>query len=342
MKKYMKFLKMWIKKSITLYALGRFIKNINNKNFLNKIINIDRDPNVMRYIHYGNKNKDKIIYYINIDQPKAGFFAFFSYVLYGLYEAERFKFIPVVRYGDCIYKESISINGTDNPFEYYFKPVSNVSVEEIYQSDRVIPFEWAHRFRDFIDFYKSTESDLERLSKVCAKYIFLNDITEKYIEDSIKKLFINCKSNKILGIHIRGTDFALNWNNHPNMISGKEYIHVIDKILEKNDFDYLFLATDDENRLNELKDIYKDKLIYYTDVNRGTKNINIAFEKNNRKNNHYLNGLEVLRDAYTLASCSGLLAGISSVSMSARIIKYSRNEKYKYLKILNKGLYKCE
>lgn len=339
MKFFINSLKKYLKKYLKIYSLCRVIKNINNNNFLKQVINIDRDPNTMKFIHYGDKNKDKIIYYINIDQPKAGFFAFFSYVLYGLYEADRFGFIPVVRYGECVYRENNLINKTNNPFEYYFKPVSNISIDEVYQSDRVVPFEWPHRFRDFVHFYKSTEDDLKRLSKVCGKYIFLNDNTKKYIEDSIKQLFINCKSNKILGIHIRGTDFALHWENHPNIVSGNDYIDAIDKVLKQYDFDYIFLATDDKNRLEKIKNVYKDKLIYYSEVNRAAGKINVSFEKNNRKNNHYLNGLEVLRDTYTLAYCTGLIAGISSVSMCARIIKYSKNETYRYLNILDNGIY---
>ena len=49
-------------------------------------------------------------------------------------------------------------------------------------------------------------------------------------------------------------------------------------------------------------------------------------------------GYEVLRDMYTLASCDGLVAGLSQVSYAARICKRSRNEKYDIEMILNKGI----
>ena len=58
----------------------------------------------------------------------------------------------------------------------------------------------------------------------------------------------------------------------------------------------------------------------------------------NKEYSKYRKGLEVLRDVYTLASCGGLVAGLSHVSILARIVKYSFDKKYSYQNILSNGI----
>lgn len=339
--KIKKYIKIFLKRKTRIVFIKRMIENINNEDFMKKVINLERNPNILEYIHYGNKNKNKVIYYIDIKAKNSiGFFAFYYDTLLGLLEAERWNFVPVVRYsGNCVYKEDEMINGTDNPFEYYFKPVSKVSIEEVYESDRVINFKWIYVEKYLIS-YKVNDDFIKKLSKLAKKYIVLNDITEKYIYSCINKIFFNKEREKILGVHIRGTDFALHWEQHPNIVELDDFIKEIDKAMENDKFEYIFLATDDKNRLDVMKKRYGHKLIYYKDVNRGSGIKSSALEKNNRDSNKYLNGLEVLKDAYTLVECGGLIAGLSNVSIGARIIKYSQDKKYNYLRILNKGIYR--
>ena len=48
-------------------------------------------------------------------------------------------------------------------------------------------------------------------------------------------------------------------------------------------------------------------------------------------------GYEVLRDAYTLASCNSMLCGLSNVSYVTRIIKQSTENNYEKIVVLDKG-----
>lgn len=118
----------------------------------------------------------------------------------------------------------------------------------------------------------------------------------------------------------------------------KDYEYLIDEAIKKYNFTKIFLATDDNNILNEFKEKYKERLLYYKDVNRTDGTKSIVFENNQRENNNYLNGLEVLRDMYTLANCDGLIAGLSQVSFAARITKKSLNKEYNFLKIIDNGI----
>ena len=66
---------------------------------------------------------------------------------------------------------------------------------------------------------------------------------------------------------------------------------------------------------------------------------NIALRVLDRENTHYLDGLEALRDVYTLAECNGLIAGLSQISIAARIVRLAENGSFEYMKILDKGIY---
>jgi hypothetical protein len=59
-----------------------------------------------------------------------------------------------------------------------------------------------------------------------------------------------------------------------------------------------------------------------------------------RESHHYLLGREVLRDAWTLGSCQGLIAGLSQVSFGARIFKAATNTKYEDFVLLDNGMNK--
>ena len=99
---------------------------------------------------------------------------------------------------------------------------------------------------------------LEKLARVYRKYICLNEKTAEMVSLDMEYLCEGWKKKKILGVHIRGTDYALQWLNHPNMVTADEFLEAIDEALVKYDYEYeyIFLATDDENRLAVLKGRY--------------------------------------------------------------------------------------
>lgn len=88
-----------------------------------------------------------------------------------------------------------------------------------------------------------------------------------------------------------------------------------------------------------MKKAFGSKLLFYSDVKRTSEQQSVAFSDSRRKNHHFRLGLEVLRDAYTLAMCDGLIAGVSQVSICSEIVKKSKGEKYTYKKICDKGVY---
>ncbi len=98
------------------------------------------------------------------------------------------------------------------------------------------------------------------------------------------------------------------------------------------------MATDDAAAIKALQEEFGDKVCCYQDVFRSSGDVSVAFTGSDRKNHKYHLGLEVLRDMYTLACCDGLVAGVSNVSMCARIARKNMGKDYVYLKILDHGV----
>lgn len=146
------------------------------------------------------------------------------------------------------------------------------------------------------------------------------------------------RGGRVLGIHFRGTDFKRNYNGHPVNLTVEDYITEIDRIMEHKSYDTMFLATDDLEAIKKLINRYGQKLVYYSDVTRSEGDETVMKSDCVRENHHYLLGLEVLRDMLTLAECDGLVAGLSQVSMAARIQKKSYGKEYEELVIINKGM----
>ena len=343
-------IKTFLGKHPKLNYLQRVLRHRNDPVFVKNVMSIGHNPNAFRLQSNGEKNPDKNIFFIEVNGAMG---AMYRYMLYALWEAERLGFIPVIKFhNNCIYREEHPVDGTSNAFEYYFSQPAEITLSEMYESKRVFPFELPHLARIEYDLgnlnpdspvgYVVNEQYLVTLAEIARKYLHLNQKTKKFFEISFRKLFPQSESEKkILGVHVRGTDFALQWEGHPNMVTVEDFFSAIDEVLGiENGFDHIFLATDDNTRLAAFKERYGDRLSYYEDVHRG-EGVRLAIlDELDRENTHYLDGLEALRDMYTLAACDGLIAGLSQISISARIRRLADYGPFEYMKILDKGLYR--
>ena len=121
-----------------LYAKYRFArqswytKNSNFKKY--KFNHLD-----LEYRTYGNKNASKFFYVIK-RAPGAGFFSNLNFVIHNLLICDDLKMIPIIDMQNYqnFYNCKNKINNTLNSWNYYFKPVSKYSLEEVYSSKNVI------------------------------------------------------------------------------------------------------------------------------------------------------------------------------------------------------------
>ncbi len=76
----------------------------------------------------------------------------------------------------------------------------------------------------------------------------------------------------------------------------------------------------------------------YQDVIRSSGTDTVMHSSVERENHHYLLGMEVLRDMITLSKCGGFIAGLSQVSIAARIFRQSYGYSYTDEKVLDRGI----
>lgn len=283
------------------------------------------------------------IYYIKlVGGNKTGFFALLRSVLVYMCYADETGQLPYVEYeGDTLYLEDQPIRGTKNVYEYYF--VQDLNVKKI-----VIPWKINLRIAHIEEFeeieYKYNKSEfsyhvrdgyIDRMAEIYKKYIQLTADTERYIKQAIRK---KLNGRKTIGIHIRGTDFNKMFDNHPIPVNVEEYVSSINDVYEKYHYEQIFVATDDIRCLDLLRKQLNLPIVYYEDTARSDSDKSVAFSKNMRKNDRYLLGLEVLRDAYTLSYCDGFIGCLSQVDIFVQIFRKSRGRDFGYKKIINKGI----
>ena len=195
--------------------------------------------------HLGELNKDKIIYHIKAGDNTLGFFAMYRFMLESLYFADVCGMVPVVEYSsESPYAEKSMINGTLNPYEYYFCQPADITVEQAKSSANVANSIFAHNMMIQMVFngriglndntYGTTELYLKELARVQKKYIRLNTATSVYVNQGIDAVI---GKEKVLGVHVRGSDFKKNYHNHPIYISELDYIIEIEKIMEEEHWD---------------------------------------------------------------------------------------------------------
>lgn len=324
-----------LKFAIYCYKKGqdsRFVRTVKQLTDRNNLIYVES---------YGNKQVSDTVFFIDMEESHSGFFAEHNRLLALLYFADKYDMKPVVKYhaGYC-YAEKHPVNGTTNPFEYYFEQPAGISLEELRSYKRVFRSRKENSYEvnklcDDPNGYTRSEQYLNEMARITARYIRLNSIVKEKLDKEISDLL---GTGKVLAAHVRGTDFKQNFNGHPVSVGSDEYLETTVRTFNEGAYEKVFLATDDSEALEKYRRQFGDKLVFYKDVVRSSGNDTVMHSDMQRENHHYLLGYEVLRDMYTLAACDGLIAGLSQVSYAARIQKKSTGKEYDDLIILDKGI----
>ena len=310
------------------------------------VLDINHDPTTIKYENFGELNPDELIYLIYMDNFALGFFALFMAVMDGLYFADRFHMKPVVEYDDrCLYAEGHAINGGENAFEYYFEPVSDISVKDARQSRNVALYKQCHRnvngeitvLGNYLANSGHAEEYLGKRAELFAKYIRLKPEVRNYIEQNLDEIL---GDKKCIGVHVRGTDFRNEYINHAKVVTLNQYLNAVSQAIKKHGFERIFLATDEESTVEKFRERFGDRVVCYDDIFRSTDGEPVHFSKADREDHKYKMGLEVLRDMYTLARCDGLICGYSNVSITSRIVRLSTGKPYEYENIICNGFNK--
>ena len=268
---------------------------------------------------FGNLNKKKIFYVIR-RSPGAGLFSNLIYVLNHLKIASRHNFIPFVDMQNffTIYNEINKVDKTLNSWEYYFKQVSNHSIDEIFKSKKVIITNNTF-YKDF-----SHKISNREYRKLASKFIKINKKFIIYANKFIKNNF----EKKTLGVHYRGTSYKTS-ANHPFPATKKQVLECCETLIKKYDYKKIFLCTEDKYIFEELNKKFKKKICFIKSSYRSY--YDDAFKKNPRINHRYNLGKEILIETLILSKCHGFLHAETNVSEFVKFLDEKKKIKYFYL-----------
>lgn len=323
-----------IKHKILKILVEVFIKR-KDELYIETVSELMYNPNILCF-EEGTYKEQTTLCVIQAGEKSDGFFACVRWALDGLYFCDHFGIKPIVKFAeDGLYVDD-KMPKNQNSFEYYFKPTSEYSEEDAKKHLTVKYCSWnrmlAERLNGGVN-YKVSTLYIDEMSKIMSKYLQFNNTTEECVEGMIKKMSVN---NSILGIHIRGTDYKGNYKNHPICSCPDDYYPFIDGAIARYGFSKIYVATDDNDFLDEFLKHYGDeKIIYVKENSRGNGHAGIHTTTQVGK---YNLGLEVICDMCLLAACGGIVSGMSQVALCARIYKKSKNESYLYDKLIDKGI----
>lgn len=316
------------------YIIRKVLFDINK---CETILGLEKNPYCLLYERRGERRFKNAIYYIEFgkDDSTIGYCFLLRATLMHCAYAEYFNLIPYVNWGSGIsyYDENIT---EANAFEYFFENVTVGLTSDIVEQASLIVNAKKNNLLLFINRdsqYICDDYEISILSSMIKKYLIFNQTGEYYILNPVREL---CSRGKVLGIHVRGTDYSKNYNRHPRQIFIEDYFRFIDeeKLLDR--YDFFFVATDEKRILDEFVKKYGKKVLSF-DAYRSTDSKPIHYGDNKRKSGYQL-GMEILKDVFMLANCDGLLAGLSNVSMIARAWNQALGLEYSCLKVFDNGI----
>jgi hypothetical protein len=274
--------------------------------------------------------------FIGIKGREAGLFACFLSVVNTLWWCDNKKITPVVSLGkESLYYQEGGYNGSDEPWEYYFYPVSKISVSDAKRHPGAQRWKgwgdpagkgiqqtecWAKRYKQHLD--KSYRREFHAIIK---KYIRVKPV----ILDKVESFYLlQMKEKNTVGIHLRGTDKKL----EAPPISIEEICNAANQYALDLPNCQFYIASDDENLLNRAKQLLNGPIIYYS-----------SFRSSNGNPVHFMDGKtyskaklgeEALIDALLLARCTKFVHTRSNLSSSVLFLnpeldnKLLTDEKY--------------
>lgn len=296
-------------------------------------------PNILCFHEYGEENPDMHLYYMKFDKPALGFFAYWKMGIIGLNYAKAYGLHAVIDWTNVSpYYEPDLFGEESNPFDYYFEPISTISVKSVQNSKRVVISDVN---RDKIGAFSKGlaydfDNQIEDYVKINKEYFHIKGDIRNQIDMQIEELF---RGKRTLGVHIRGVEWGT-IIGHPIPIMLEQYFEWIDFAIKKYGFEQVFIASDSEEAVERCLDRYGKIIVTFEDTLRsrpGSKTLMLFDNSIERESNHFLMGYEVLRDMLALSKSDGLIAGFSNVSLAARVFKESEDCKYVFLNIMESG-----
>jgi len=275
----------------------------------------------------GDLNPDKTFYVI-YRKHGGGIFSDVMHVMLSVKTALENNMIPVVdmRLGLSFYNEKKAINGSDNPWEYYFEQPCGYALDEVYKSKNIVLS--SGKVGKFADFYFS-----KKAFPIYKTYLHAKSALIEEIDQFFSTFFTG---GKILGVHFRGGDM-IRAPEHETPPDPIRMIAKVNEFLEKHPVDRIFLVTEVLEYAYLFKKMFPDKLLLAEEF-RGTNTINHYRIMYPRENHRYLLGREAIINTFLLSRANYLIAGGksmvasgSNISRTAQILNDNKYEAQSYI-----------
>ena len=257
----------------------------------------------------------------------VGFFSNYLYALTHIAYAKDNGWIPVVDMSNyrTLYSENHPVNGSRNDWDHYF--LQPVDTRTAYASGRFILSDGWNRKLDYHPIRETDElielipERTARLREQTADYTRIRpDILEEF-ETWEREHFAG---KRVLGVHWRGTDKIVPPPGHRPAPSLSRLFDAVRTAAERLHPDLVFLASDESGVRERLESettipvVSADSFRLAPGDGRG---LHLAAIRHARPDHRYLLGLEVLRDAWLLSRCDGLVHSHSNVVNAALLFR---------------------
>ena len=314
----------------------------NTKRFLVKKFYRPFNPWYNDRVHhkfFSARKSDRIPYIIRRHQDNVGLFSYFITILGGIAYADKKGYIPVVDMkhypNSYLYDSEI---GHVNSWEYYFTQPDSLTLEEALSCRKYIISKdtalhaWPSQSASV--FYNE-DGKLDYWRKICKKYIRFTQPVLDGVERELKKF----TGKRVLGVMVRGTDYvALRPYGHPVQPTAEQAISKTLEVLNAENYDTVYLATEDKRIVAKFHEAFGDKLLLpkanYLDYDYNNP-LYLASYNADRENDKYLRGLEYLVSMITLTKCKGLITSMTSGSDGIMCL----SEGFEYLYVFDLGVY---
>ena len=214
-----------------------------------------------------------------------------------------------------IYNEKSKINKTYNAWLYYFNPLNKYSLNEVYKSKNVI-FSNKNFQKNML--YDMTKGNLKKnFGKIKIRNYLIKKSNSLY-----NSLFT--KNDKILGLHFRGSTYKVA-RAHAFPPTIELMVKNINFLMNKYNYNKIFLVTEEKKYMHALKKIYKKNCVYLNNYRMDKID---SFKIYPRKYHRYKLGQEIILDTLILSKCDGLSYIKSNVISAAICLSKKKQNKH--------------
>lgn len=205
------------------------------------------------------KGREEIYCVSRLFTDEGGLFCIFFKALAGISYSIQNDFIPVI---DMQTKENIFFDKKTrkkvNAWEMFFKQPAGVTFEQIKDKPNKIVLENPTGPSDLFELL-AAPGVAEYWRRLCEKYIYCHEAVSEIILKYEKEFAGN---DRFLGVLARGTDYLNPAVQHALMPSVKELLAGVKESMERNQCNRIFVATEDEEILQAMKQEFGDRLLF--------------------------------------------------------------------------------